>query len=93
MFKDPYKKYINPHIGYDGLVYEVNKGSPPKSARRRNNDSSSRSCGVHSISKSYSDGMSKLNSMAAEGKTTVVSSNSFGNIVVFNVDNYIANIL
>lgn len=91
MFKDPYKKYINPHIGYDGLMYEVNNRSP-KSVRRKNNDSPNRSCD-DSISKSYSDGMSKLNSMAAEGKTTVVSSNSFGNKVVFNVDNYIANIL
>lgn len=91
MFKDPFKKDINPHIGYEGLVYNINKGSP-KSARRRNNNSPpSRSCD-DSI-KSYSDGMSKLNSMAAEGKTTVVSSNSFGNKVVFNVDNYIANIL
>lgn len=91
MFKDPFKKDINPHIGYEGLIYNV-KDKGPTSTRRKNNNSPGRSCS-DSISNSYPDGMSKLNSMAAEGKTTVVSSNSFGNKVVFNVDNYIANIL
>ena len=91
MFKDPYKKDINPHIGYEGLVYKA-RGSPP-TRRRINKDSPSRSINDSISSKSYSDGMSKLNSMAAEGRTTVVSNSSFGNKVVFNIDNYIANIL